>query len=70
MPGVAPTLINTSLQRGVADDERFETVSTVSVLRKTVETVLSSVAAPDTPLKRGVNESTVVTAEHPVKNSG
>ena len=50
-------LINTLLQRGVFEAARLETVSTVSAVRKTVETVLPSAAAPNTPLKQGVNES-------------
>ena len=50
-------LINTLLQRGDFEAARFESVSTVSAVRKTVETVLTSAAAPNTPLKQGVNES-------------
>ena len=35
---------------------RFETVSTVSIERETVETVIRSMIASNTPLKQGVNE--------------
>jgi HEAT repeat protein len=37
--------------------KQSETVSTVSIRRKTVETVFASRAEPSTPLKRGVNET-------------
>jgi hypothetical protein len=65
MQRAALALINTPLQRGAPESERLETVSTVSIPRKTVETVLRSTAVSGTPLKRGVNESAVAAAKLP-----
>jgi hypothetical protein len=56
----ANLLINTALQCGERENDRTETVSTVSCvarcLGKTVETVFFIVTAPATRLKPGVNE--------------